>query len=209
MRVQNPRLRELFKTPKRKTYTLAGVTALIVGLFALLTLRPTFKKIADLNSEIDNKEKFLEKVDEKLGNLTYLIEQKELVTDELAYLEEDLPTTTESGFLVANLSEAAKKRDIVFLSVEFEEEDEESQSLDIENAEYLGSDLVQIRIKGGAKDIENYISYLETFPRTLDIYSISYSSSDLNSADEIENYQPFECRLGMRVFKWTGGEEED
>jgi len=46
MRIDNPQLRSLLKTPERKTYTIAGITAITIGIFIFFSLKPTLEKIA-------------------------------------------------------------------------------------------------------------------------------------------------------------------
>lgn len=205
MKLQNPRLKELFKTPKRKTYTLVGATVLTVGIFVLFSLRPTFVKIADLNREIKDKQEFLDKLEDKLEAINYLISQKRSVEQELSYFEEDFPSEEKSGFVVANLAAIAEKFDLRLISVEFEEDEIDSEeNLDIGNAEDVGIMQVDARLEGNTSGMEDYIEYLESFPRIFDVKSISYANADLSSFEgELEEFSPVECSTRMYLFYWN------
>lgn len=210
MKIQNPKLRELFKTPKRKTYTLAGITAITVGIFVFFTIRPTFVKIADLNKEIKDKQEFLSTVENKLETLNYLISQKQSVSQELSYFEEDLPTEEKGGFIIANLAAIAEKQDLDLIGVEFDEELSENVQLDVENSGSLRIVEVDLRLEGDFTNLEKYVGYLENFPRIFDIRSINYEKLDLSEfQDDLESYKPIECNISIYVFHWDeDGEAE-
>ncbi|MBN2016510.1 hypothetical protein JW766_06810 [Candidatus Dojkabacteria bacterium] len=211
MKAQNPRLAELFKTPQRKTYTLVGITTITVGLFIFATLRPTFIKIADLNKEIKDQEKFLAKIDKKLETVNYLINQKNLSQKELVYFDEDFPTEGKGGFLVANLAALADNNDVALMSVEFKEVDEQ-EIVEITESESINILEVNMSIYGTLDNLEEYVEDLEIFPRIFDIRSVSYSRTELSRSMQSQgNYQeefrPIECGVTMYVFNW-GGESE-
>ncbi len=203
MAKQNPLLEELFKTPQRKTYTLLGVTILVVAFFLIFAIRPTFKKIAELNNELREKRVFHEKVRSKLKTLNELIAKKQSVANELKYFEEDLPTDLNSGFIVANLAEIASKKDLQLSSVAFmESKSSEEQKSVIPNIE---SAYVSIGIEGDIVQIEEYVKYLEEFPRIFDITSISYTKNDISMyGEDIQNFRPYKCNITLRVFIWVG-----
>jgi Tfp pilus assembly protein PilO len=112
MRIQNPQLRELFKTPQRKTYTTLVLTLVTVGVLIFFTIRPTFIKIADLRKELKDKKTFLERIDKKQRNLNYLIDEKASFTNELDIFSKNLPEEIKGGFIVANLSEIANLQNV-------------------------------------------------------------------------------------------------
>ena len=204
LKIQNPQLRDLFKTPKRKTYTLAGVTALTVGIFIFLSLRPTFIKIAHLNREIKDKQEFLNQLDDKLEDINYLISQKSSVAQELNYFHEDFPTEEKSGFLVANFAAIADKFSIDLISVEFEEVDSEDLQFDMENIESIGVVQGNVRLEGNLADIESYVDHLESFPRILDVQSIVYSQNVLSEFEgDLEDFMPIQCSISINIFHWT------
>lgn len=210
MKIQNPQLRELFKTPKRKTYTLVGITAVTVGVFVFFTIRPTFIKIADLNKEIKDKQEFLSKVETKLETLNYLISQKQSVSQELGYFEEDLPTEEKGGFIIANLAAIAEKQNLDLVGVEFDDNLSENVQLDIENFSDLGIVEVGLCLEGDFKNLEKYVGYLENFPRIFDVRSINYEKLDLSKfKDDLDNYKPIECNISMYVFYWNEEGEAD
>ncbi len=210
MKIQNPQLRELFKTPKRKTYTLGGITALTVGIFIAFTIRPTFIKIADLNKEIKDKEEFLEKIENKLETVNFLISQKQSVSEDLSYFEEDLPTEEKGGFIVANLAAMAEDNNLTLVNVEFDEDLSSDFELDIENNESLTVIQVDMHLEGDAAGMENFVEDLESFPRIFDIRSINYSKLDISEyKDDLKRYKPLEFDISIYIFTWTEGQEED
>lgn len=208
MKVQNRQLKELFKTPQRKTYTMVGVTAVTVGLFVFLTIRPTFIKIADLNKEIQDKETFLSKIEKKLETLNYLITQKETSSDELDIFLKDFPTEEKGGFIVANIAQVAEQYDNVLKSIEFSDEIDEDYELGITYEENIEIVQVNIVLLGNLDDMEAFIEYIEGFPRMFDIQSIRYSREDINDyEDNIEDYKPIRCSMSIFTYYWTDEEE--
>ncbi|MDD3648192.1 MAG: hypothetical protein PHS44_06895 [Candidatus Dojkabacteria bacterium] len=209
MQISNPSLTELFKTPRRKTYTLAGFTAITVGLFAFFALRPTFVKIADLNAEIKDKKEFLVKIDDKLTTVNDLIQQKQSVSQELVYFDKALPEDKKAGFLVANLAEIAEKYDILLVSVEskaVESDKQVSMSIDIPPGILLES--VNVSLEGEIDSIEKYLEHLELFPRILDVVSISYRKNDPGLMDEGQGkFYPYVADLSFNVFHWDPNAE--
>lgn len=211
MKGLNPQLKELFKTPKRKTYSLVGGTTMVVGILILFSLRPTFVKIADLNREIKDKQEFLDKLDKKLETINYLISQKQTVASELAYFEEDFPSEPKDGFLVANLAAIADKFNLDLMSVEFSEEEKVEEIMpELENTENIRVNSLDVRLEGSISDIQSYADYLETFPRIFDIQSISYSKAELSKYEgDLSAFKPILCNIKVNVFYWTESELEE
>jgi len=209
MKVQNRQLKELFKTPQRKTYTMVGITAVTVGLFVFMTIRPTFIKIADLNKEIKDKETFLSKIEKKLETLNYLISQKETSSTELDVFLKDFPEEEKGGFIVANLAQIAEQYDNVLKSIEFNDEVDEDYEIGIEFEDNVKIVQVDIVILGDLDDTESFIGYIETFPRIFDIQSIRYSKVDISDyEDNLENYRSIQCNMTIFTYYWTDEEEE-
>ncbi|MFC1780403.1 type 4a pilus biogenesis protein PilO [Patescibacteria group bacterium] len=210
MKDQNPRLSELFKTPKRKTYTLAGITALTVGIFVFLTLRPTFVKIAELNREINDKSEFLEKIDDKLEAINSLISDKQSVTSELTYFAKDFPEEKKTGFIVANLSEIAEEKSVDLMNVEIDDDIDETELTNLDEISDVVVVEVNISIEGSLSDIEKYIEHLENFPRILDVNLVNYSKVDLSRFEgDLSNYKPIRCSVSMYMYHWSEEVEEE
>lgn len=210
MKNKNPRLSELFKTPKRRTYTLAGITALTVGIFVFFTLRPTFVKIAELNKEISDKREFLEEIDVKLDAINFLISERRSVTSELTCFAESFPEEKKTGFIVANLSEIAEIKNVDLMNVEIDDDIDETE---LTNLDELGSAVavkVNINVEGSLSDLEKYIEHLENFPRILDIDLISYSKVDLSRFEgDLANYKPIRCNISVYMYHWSEEVEEE
>lgn len=202
MRLQNPRLSELFKTPQRKTYTLTAITAFMVGVFLLFAIRPTFLKIAELNSEIKQKEELLAKIEKKLEILNYLIREKQSVDTELEAFDKSFPVEEKTGFIVANLARVAEKYNIDLMSVEFEKPTQEIL-LDVENVESVNVLVVRVSIEGSLNDVQGYISYFEFFPRIFDIQTISYSKQDITKySEQLDQYREIVCAIDLYIYNW-------
>ncbi|MBU0976251.1 MAG: hypothetical protein ABIE03_07525 [Patescibacteria group bacterium] len=204
MQISNPSLTELFKTPKRKTYTLAGITALTVGVFVFFALKPTFVKIADLNAEIKDKKEFLAKIDDKLTTVNDLIQQKQSVSQELVYFDKALPEDKKSGFLVANLAEIAESYDVLLVSVESKDVESEKQvSMQIERPQGVLIENVNVSLEGEMSSIEKYLKHLETFPRIFDVINIGYRKNDPSALSENSaKYYPYVANISLYVFHW-------
>jgi Tfp pilus assembly protein PilO len=202
MRIQNPRLSELFKTPQRKTYTMTVITAVTVGVFLLFAIRPTFLRIAQLNREIDEKETFLSQIEQKMEILNSLIRDKQSVSVELETFELSLPLEEKTGFMVANLAEIAKKYNVDLMSIEFERPEGDLQ-LVVENAEWINSTQVKVNVEGGPSSIQGFVEYLETFPRIIDVDTISYSRMDITDySQNLDEYREMSCSINFYMYNW-------
>ena len=203
MRIQNPQLRELFKTPQRKTYTTLVLTLVTVGVLIFFTIRPTFIKIAELRKELKDKKTFLERIDKKQRNLNYLIDEKASFTNELDIFSKNLPEEIKGGFIVANLSEIANLQNVDLLSIEFSEEIEEEEEIVFDYASNIKKVDIKINLAGSYNDLENYIEFLERFPRIFDIRHIRYSNEDLLDYEgDLDDYKPINCSVDMYTFYW-------
>jgi Tfp pilus assembly protein PilO len=209
VRIQNPQLKELFRTPKRKTYTAIAITIILVGFLSFFSIRPTFVKIADLNKEIKDKENFKEKVDEKLRTVNSLIAQKQSVSEELLYFEQAFPEDHSSGYIVANIAAIAKSYNLDLMGIEFNEikgEDYKTSYIDQEkiDIETITTVEVNLSVEGNLTDIEKYVGRLEEFPRILDVQSISISSMSLNEyREDIVDFRPIQGRIVLMFYLWN------
>jgi Tfp pilus assembly protein PilO len=203
MERQNPLLRELFKSPERKTYSLAGITALIVGVFALFVLRPTLLKVVSLNREIKDKKAFLSKIEDKRKTLNNLIAEKQPLSEEIAFFEEDFPTETKGGFLVANMSAIAQKFNLDLMNIEFKTNEVDSTQTETELPQNVDYVQVDMTVEGDTNGIESFTEYLEGFPRILDIRSVNYSSIDLSEfREDVQQYKPLSGNIQLYVYMW-------
>ncbi len=187
---------------------MVGITAVTVGLFIFLTIRPTFIKIADLNKEIQDKETFLSKIEKKLETLNYLISQKETSSDELEIFLKDFPVEEKGGFIVANVAAIADQYGNVLKSIEFSDDIDDDYEIGITYEENIEVVQVDITLLGDLDDIESFIGYVERFPRIFDIQSVRYSKEDIGDYDDnIEDYKPILCNITIYTYYWTEGEE--
>lgn len=212
MRQQNPSIREIFKKPKRKTYTLAGITALVVGFLIFFALRPTFIRISEMNKEIEDKKIFLEEIDSKLVTINDLIRQKQSIEKELVYFNEDFPIEKKSGFVVANFAEIASQFNILLTSVDFEEDldREEGAEPDVEYPDFVKTVRVYLTFEGNVSDFEKYVEYLESFPRIFDIKILDYNNSELEEYEgAIGEVPPFKGNISMFIYYWNKEYDKD
>jgi len=201
MQTQNPRLKELFETPKRKTYSLLGITAVLLGVSVVVVIRPTFTKIADLNREIKDKQAFLVKIEDKLATVNNLVQQKNELSEELTSFEDTFAPDERSGFIVANLAEIADEYQVVLLSVGFDDEEVDYEEFDV--AEEVKILKIEVLIEGRYKSIENYVKHLEAFPRIIDIRGLTYQSNDIVKFQEsLSTFQPVKCAISGYMFYW-------
>lgn len=201
MQIQNSQLKELFKTPKRKTYTLITITTILIGLSVFFVIRPTFVKISDLNKEIADKREFLTKVEAKLETVNNLIKQKDTIPEELADFERSFVSKEKSGFMIANLAAIANDNDIILKSVEFEDVEVDFEEFDV--PEQVGITNISIQLEGNYETLENYLKHLESFPRILDVRQITYTGIEIDDfEDDIASYNPVECFISMYLFTW-------
>lgn len=207
---QNPRLQEVFKTPKRKTYTTAVITALIVGLFIFFTIRPTFQKIANLNKEIKEKEEFRAKINSKLNRVQSLLNKQREVSEGLIYFQEDFSKKEKSGFVVANLAAIADKFEVDLMNINFGDPVDEDEMVELDSSDDVVGISVSVNLEGDTKSIEEFIQYLEGFPKIIDVRNVSYSKNDLSTFDEdLEEFKSIRSSVNMYIYYWKGNDIEE
>jgi len=202
MRIDNPQLRSLLKTPERKTYTIAGITAITIGIFIFFSLKPTLEKIAELRGEINEKRNFLESVQSKLVTVNNLITQKQEISQELPFFNSVFPDEKKSGFITANLAEMASRDKVILISVEFDSKTKpERIFLDEVGIVNTTVERVNISIEGEMSDIENYIKDLESFPMIMNIESFSFSKNDLGKyKGDLDLFKTYNCSLTIDYY---------
>ena len=194
MKVQNPQLRALFKTPQRKSYTLIAFTAITVGVFVVFSLRPTFRKVSSLRKEIKDKEEFLEKMNKKLSTLNILIDEKESLSREAAYFDKFFPTEQKEGFLVANLAEIADENNLILKSISFIDEGDIIETKNTTEEVNIYVHGVSMTLEGEKTDVERFTKYLESFPMIFDLYTHNYATEDIENFDgDIKDFRQFEA----------------
>lgn len=192
MQIQNPQLKELFKTPQRKTYSLITITFILVGFFVIFVIRPTFLKIAQIKNEIKEKTEFKKKVEDKLSTLNYLIvkanENYDLInTFNLAY-----PKDFEPGFVIANISKISENFDMSLISYDFSEKKDQTGT-------ETGVVEIKVSLEGTLANFEQLIDYIEKFPRIMSIKNISYTNKKSGNEQKDSN-KPYTFFITVDVY---------
>lgn len=184
---RNPRLQELFKTPERKTYTVAGATLLLTILMVFVVIRPSVSRMLTQIAENNERREVLGDMDQKLTNLENLIGIEEQRSLEIETLNNEiLPDSRREDEFIANLAVGAEDAGLSLLSIGFADD---ISKLDVDFPSGVDAYILSVAVQGSREEIESFVNFLERFPRTVNIteFSISRLADDEVQKVGIEN----------------------
>lgn len=176
-------LRDIFKTPRQKSYTIIGLTLVTVTFFFFFAIRPTLAKIGKIQDEIKQLQATEAQVDAKLAKLVELINLRDQNRAEIDAFEKYFPAEKETSLLVANYEEIAKKYDLLLTRVAFSDyQDQEYESINGYEGNYKAIK-TEITVEGEIKDIQKYLIHLEDYPRIMKVSRLSISPVEESVTD--------------------------
>jgi len=167
----------VLESTQGKTYAVIIVTVLVVVLLLFVAAVPAYLSITNQIVKNESKAKYLQDLQTKEGNLKTLSEQEKDFLNEIDLVNVYFKDKRNDEFMIANLEKLAEKSSLKMMGVNFEIT--KAPSIPELGAFGLFSAVpFSASFRGQIKDFEKIVEYLETFPSTLTINSISYSKQE-------------------------------
>lgn len=164
-------------TPQRKTYTVTFATLILVVLLVFFAIRPAIISIFNRTSENGTKEEVLTKMDKKYESLLGLSTQKDEKAEELTLLDSSMPASREEDFLIANIQQIIQENNIEFVNLSIEKNIQKSILDNSQLGVNTSTSGFTLTIRGRRSSIIKLVGELESFPRIINIYTISFSDA--------------------------------
>lgn len=176
VKLQNLKLQALFKDAQSKTYTLLGVSILLVVLLFLAAVRPTLLKIGEIQNQIKDVRNTKNELESKLKILTKLDQQYRDYESIIPVFQDSIPNKVDTAALTANLSEIARVNNIVLQSIQYSTNAVSSGS-SISIPPDFDTTKIGLSIKvDGYTGLASFIKQLESYPRPMHIDKISITA---------------------------------
>ncbi|MBN1915707.1 hypothetical protein JW796_01770 [Candidatus Dojkabacteria bacterium] len=171
IKTRNPRLEDLFSTPQRRTFSVAGITVLLTILMIFVVIRPSIVRILTQISENAERKEVLSKMDTKFKNIQSLVQIEETQTEAVTFLNDEIiPDSRREDEFIANLTVGAERLNVKVLSMGVAEDTEFKMREIPDNVQtYIFTTTIQANSIG----VGNFIRLLEDFPRPINIIEIS------------------------------------
>lgn len=169
------------KTPKDSTTLVAiGSVALII-LMVVVAIRPAIASVVEQINSNKQRQELIKVQETKLRDLKKLIEDETKYSEEIEVFKQAQPSFDDPEFISRNLMDYTQDRqNITIDSISFEYKN-------TDNTIQIGPDImladVALIVNCDVAGAHEFVSYLETFPRTMAIKSIKFSSNELGADD--------------------------
>jgi len=176
IKLQNLKLQALFKDAQSKTYTLLGVSILLVVLLFLAAIRPTVLKIGEIQNQIKDVRNTKNDLDSKLKVLTKLDQQYRDYELIIPVFQDSIPSKVDTAALTANVSEMARINNLTLLSIQYSNNTLSSGS-SITTPPDFESTKIGLSLKvNNYTDLASFIKQVEKYPRPMHIDKISITA---------------------------------
>lgn len=205
IKTRNPRLQDLFSTPQRRTYSVAGITVVLTILMIFVVIRPSISRILTQISENNERKEVLSQMDAKFQNIQKLIQIEEDQAEAFELLNDEIvPDSRREDEFISNLTEGAENLGVEVLSIGVAE-DNEFKTRDLpDNVEtYILTITIQSDSIGG----EKFIRLIEDFPRPINIIEVSMQKVGDEALRFVSPGKNLKLNIKAVVYFWGDGEE--
>jgi Tfp pilus assembly protein PilO len=166
----------LKKSPSKTTmYYLAGFTILVAILLVIFAVRPTVLVIDKINSEIKEKQRIYDALDNKIEAMVSLDEQYTEFSKELDSLQLIFPTSGNFSLFLSNIEAAVSRNGFALKGLSFTEYDSDLYNV---STKVLAPWAVQVSVTGPSNNLDNLFNDLESMPMYPVIDRFSYGQND-------------------------------
>ncbi len=176
VKFQNIKLQALFKDAQSKTYTLLGVSILLVVLLFLAAIRPTILKIGEIQNQIKDVRNTKNDLDSKLKVLTKLDQQYRDYELIIPVFQDSIPDKVDTAALTANMSEIARLSNLTLQSIQYSTNIFSTGS-SITTPTDFDTTKIALSLKvNNYTDLASFIKQIEKYPRPMHIDKISITA---------------------------------
>lgn len=176
IKLQNLKLQALFKDAQSKTYTLLGVSILLVVLLFLAAIRPTVLKIGEIQNQIKDVRNTKNDLDSKLKVLTKLDQQYRDYELIIPVFQDSIPSKVDTAALTANVSEMARINNLTLQSIQYSTNTLSSGSSILTPPDFESTKIGLSLKVNNYTDLASFIKQVEKYPRPMHIDKISITA---------------------------------
>lgn len=182
---------KFLKEPPTKTtmYYMTAFTVLVAILLVVFAIRPTLLTIDRINSEIKEKQRIYDALDEKISAMVQLDQQYTEFADNLDSLQLIFPTSGNFSLFMSNIDSVVSRNGFTLKGLSFSDYDSDLYHV---NTIVLSPWSVQISVNGPESNIDNLFDDLESMPMYPVIDRFSYGDSE---DDGSKNFS-----ISMRIY---------
>ena len=165
--------KEIISTTTGKSFSLLGLTILLVIFFVYFAIRPSLVKIAEIQREVTDNNEYLIKLDEKIKNLDAVAQQLDdpVISPKLKFFSEALPHRNDINELLLNLSSLASKNGLTVTNISNEYDlNLTEKELGISNQ--LAKYKMQLNFEGDPNGFSRFLESLAFYPRAISISNV-------------------------------------
>lgn len=167
--------KRFLSTPIQKTYTFAGATLVVVIIFLVGAILPTFSTISRLQSEISERKYIESTLQKKLNDIDSLRQAYTQREQDLSFVDQLFPANSDYSLLMSNLEKIAQSYGFELQTwgiAEFAAG--KKLKLSYSNLTPLE---VQFDITGDKQQLVKLLDHLESLPEVPEITKIGYAPS--------------------------------
>lgn len=195
-------LSQLQDDPRKGTFTLAMGSVVIVIFMIVVAIRPAVTSVIKQVSSNKERAELITGQNEKLQNLKKLIDDQNSYSTEIELFKEAYPKHDDAEFVVRNIYEYVDEvSDLELTSMRFDyaaRPDGVSGVSDVEIFE------LKLQYNCDIDQAVNFIRFLESMPRIIDIDDISLSSNE----DTEETLLPLSGNVSLEIYQSPGQTEQ-
>lgn len=197
----------LSNTKEGQSYTVAGITFLLIVLVLVFGVIPSLSATVEQMSENQVRRDTLEALDQKiynLGQLSFQYNEKQRVVQ---IFNDSFREGFDHEYVVKLINDAIVRNQIFFASISFTEVDPNFQENAIsENIRNLDNNVkaytISLRVEGRKDSLVNFVRELENSKYIFNIESISLSGNDDTTVFDIQEGREFSLNLQIQTYYW-------
>lgn len=169
----HPEIVQKLSSQKFVFYIYVILTLVVVSFFTVVVIRPTVSTIFDLRSEYTENEEVLTALDQKLAAVVALKAQQQQLTQELALLNDVIPTSHNIPELVRKIEVIARENDVSLSQIE-------TGNIEVFPNDRSDSPFYtfnfNMSVRGETRNLNSFLSDLIQFDRLISIDRVSGGS---------------------------------
>src|SRR3990167_9706363 len=107
-----------FKKQKTQKFTTVVLTLLAIMILAIFAINPTLSTIANLQKQLEDANFVVERLDQKINNLSVLQTKYETLKNDLPIIYASIPKTEEAARLTGQLQALATENNLAIASIQ-------------------------------------------------------------------------------------------
>lgn len=173
----NTYINKYYRTPHKKTYTVLGLSLILIITFFIFAIRPTAFTVVELRQKLKEGQTANEALDAKIQTLHSAQEVYQRVMSDLPLLDLAVPQQGKMVSVLNQVNLLALQNELNVTELLFEGSSSQTGSV-VEATQSKGqlqsfNTLVfRLSAQGGYEQMEKFVSYLQNLPRLVNLISV-------------------------------------